>query len=126
MTPKTDIGRLKGRIIELMEQLPEFAKFKAFVAHDKSQRLICCRALPQPLKFNITFIEEGETTPRDNAKSYNIELKKTGELNTEDLTKYAPLFSHKRSISFAHYYILDTLMGTLRIKTSIPDGLSRR
>jgi hypothetical protein len=78
-----------------MEQHPDFAKFRGFVAHDKSQRLICCRPLPQPLAFKVVFIEEGETTPRDNAKTYNIELKKTedGELNTDDLTRYVTLYS---------------------------------
>ena len=87
ITPSTAIGRLKGRIFELLEQKPEFQKFKPFIAHDRSQRMVCPRALPQPLSFDITYIEEEETNPRPNAKTYTIEITKTGELHTDEMTK---------------------------------------
>lgn len=90
ITPKTDIGRLKGRVIELLvDTHPDFAKYRPFVAHDRSERMICCRALPQPLGFDVTFIEEGETRARTDAKKYHVEIVKTedGELDTDDLAK---------------------------------------
>lgn len=87
ITPATGIARLKARIFELLERKPEFQKFKPFIAHDRSQRLVCPRELPQPLSFDITYVEEEETEPRPNAKTYTVEITKTGELHTEEMNK---------------------------------------
>lgn len=87
ITPNTDIARLKGRIFELLERKPDFQKYKPFIAHDRSQRMVCPRALPQPLSFDITYVEEEETDPRPDAKKYTIEITKTGELHTDEMTK---------------------------------------
>jgi len=87
MTPSTNVGWLKGRIFELLERKPEFQKFKPFIAHDRSQRIVCPRALPQPLSFDIPYIEEEETSARPNAKTYTIDITKTGELHTDEMTK---------------------------------------
>jgi len=87
ITPTTGITRLKARIFELLERAPDFQKFKPYIAHDRSQRMVCPRELPQPLSFTITFIEEEETSPRPNAKTYTIEITKTGELQTEEMDK---------------------------------------
>lgn len=88
ITPKTDMARLKGRIIDSLEASPLYAPYKPFVAHDKSERLVAARALPQPLAIEVSFIEEGETTAQQNARKYRVEITKTGELDTNDLTKY--------------------------------------
>ena len=87
ITPKTDLARLKGRVFELLERKPEFQKFKSFIAHDRSQRMVCARELPQPLSFDITYVEEEETTPRPNAKTYKVEITKTAEWHTDEMTK---------------------------------------
>lgn len=87
ITPPTGIAWLKARIFELLEKKAEFQKFKPFIAHDRSQRMVCPRELPQPLSFDITFVEEEETEPRPNAKTYTIEITKTGELHTEEMSK---------------------------------------
>lgn len=87
ITPKMELARLKGRIFELLELNNDFQKFKPFIAHDRSQRIVCSRALPQPLSFDITYVEEEETTARPNAKTYTIEITKTGELHTDEMTK---------------------------------------
>jgi eukaryotic translation initiation factor 2C len=86
-SPKTDIARLKGRILELLEQSPQFAQYRQRVAHDKSEKLVSSIELPQPLGIDVTFIDEGETTPRANAKQYHLDIVKTAELDTNDLTK---------------------------------------
>ncbi|KAG8855769.1 hypothetical protein FRB91_001714, partial [Serendipita sp. 411] len=88
ITPKTDINRLKARILACLEDLPAFAQYKLDVAHDKSEKLVANRALPQPLDFEVTFVEEGETTPRPNAKTYKVEIVKTAELDTKQLTQH--------------------------------------
>ncbi len=87
VTPTMGIARLKARIFELLEKKAEFQKFKPFIAHDRSQRMVCPRELPQPLSFDITYVEEDETEPRPNAKTYTVEITKTGELHTEEMSK---------------------------------------
>lgn len=87
ITPKTDIARLKGRIIESLEMTPAFQKYKPFVAHDRSERMVCPRELPQPLEVDVTFIEEDDDKPRPNAKHYQVTITKTGQLDTNDLSK---------------------------------------
>jgi eukaryotic translation initiation factor 2C len=87
ITPKTDLARLKGRIIESLEQSPQYAQYKPFVAHDKSEKLVAARALPQPLIVEVNLIEEGETSARPNARKYRVEITKTVELDTNDLSK---------------------------------------
>jgi eukaryotic translation initiation factor 2C len=89
ITPKTDIGQLKGRIIELLEESPDFAAHRAHVAHDRSERMVSSRELPQPLAVDILFREEWEETARANAKQYRVAITLTedGELNTDDLNE---------------------------------------
>ena len=87
IAPTTGIARLKARIFELLEKKAEFQKFKPFIAHDRSQRMVCPRELPQPLSFDVTYVEEEETEPRPNAKTYAVEITKTGELHTEEMSK---------------------------------------
>lgn len=86
--PTTDIGRLKGRILDLLLASPQFTRFKAIVAHDRSERLIAARELPQPLSVDIRFVEEGETQASAKAKTYTVKVTKTGELNTDALHKH--------------------------------------
>jgi eukaryotic translation initiation factor 2C len=87
ITPKLEVARLKDRVFELLERKPEFQKFKPYIAHDRSQRMVCPRELPQPLSIDVTYVEEEETSPRPNAKTYTIEITKTGELHTDEMTK---------------------------------------
>lgn len=85
--PTKGVARLKARIFELLERNPEFQKFKPFIAHDRSQRMVCPRELPQPLSFKIMYVEEEETEPRPNAETYTVEITKTAELHTEEMNK---------------------------------------
>ena len=87
IAPATGIARLKARIFELLEKKAEFQKFKPFIAHDRSQRMVCPRELPQPLSFDVPYVEEEETEARPNAKTYTVEINKTGELHTEEMSK---------------------------------------
>jgi hypothetical protein len=87
ITPKTELQRLKGRIIESLEQSPQYAQYKPFVAHDKSQKLVAARALPQPLVVEVSLIEEGESVAGPKAKKFKVEITKTGELDTNDLSR---------------------------------------
>jgi len=85
--PETGLKRFKSRIIECLERLPQYAQYKPYVAHDKTEKMVAARELPQPLVFDVTFIEEGETSARENAKRFNVEIIKTAERDTSDLEK---------------------------------------
>ncbi|KAK7436896.1 hypothetical protein VKT23_018916 [Stygiomarasmius scandens] len=86
--PTTDIKRLKKRIFELLEQCPQGQQFIRHIAHDKSRRLVSAKRLPQPLSIPITFVEDGEPGPRQNAKVYTVSIKFARELNPNELIQY--------------------------------------
>jgi len=89
ITPKTEIGEVKGRIIELLEESPDFAAHRAHIAHDRSERMVSSRKLPQPLALDILFRDEWEATARQGAKQYHVAITEVenGELNTDDLNE---------------------------------------
>ncbi|KAH7919917.1 Piwi-domain-containing protein [Leucogyrophana mollusca] len=90
VTPTTDIKRLRGRIMWLLERSnhPEWRNYVPFIAHDRSERLVSAKKLPQPLDVPITFYEEGETQPRPNAKVYTVSIEFTRELDTTQISQY--------------------------------------
>ncbi|KAF9074291.1 Piwi domain-containing protein [Rhodocollybia butyracea] len=86
--PKTDINRLKERIISLLEQTTAFRPFLPHVAHDKSSRLVSAKQLPQPLDIPVPYYEEGASGPKSNATVYIVSIKLTRELDPDRLTNY--------------------------------------
>ncbi|RDB21860.1 Protein argonaute 1B [Hypsizygus marmoreus] len=88
ITPKTDINRLKIRIFQLLELSPVCTPLLPYIAHDRSQRLVAARKLPQPLDIQVPFYDDHETGPDANAKVYNVSIKFERELDTSQLTKY--------------------------------------
>lgn len=87
ITPKTDINRLKTRIFQLLEQSPACAPHAGYIAHDRSERLVSARRLPQPLDVQVPFYDEGMTGPREGATVYNVSIIFSRELDTTQLTK---------------------------------------
>ncbi|KAJ7471966.1 argonaute-like protein [Mycena latifolia] len=88
ITPKTDINRLKARIFFLLEQSAVCRPLLNHIAHDRSQRLVSARKLPQPLNIAVPYYEDGEAGPRANATVYTVSITFDKELDTESLTKY--------------------------------------
>ncbi|KAJ6558191.1 ribonuclease H-like domain-containing protein [Mycena capillaripes] len=88
ITPKTDINRLKARIFFLLEQSAACQPFLGHIAHDRSQRLVSAKKLPQPLDISVPFYEDGETGPRAGATVYTVAIKFDKELDVGSLTKY--------------------------------------
>ncbi|KAJ7641512.1 argonaute-like protein [Roridomyces roridus] len=86
--PKTDINRLKARIFTLLEESPACRPFLGHIAHDRSQRLISARALPQPLDVVVPFCEEGENAPRPGAIVYTVSIKLDKVLDVTELTRH--------------------------------------
>ncbi|TDL21938.1 Piwi-domain-containing protein [Rickenella mellea] len=88
ITPKTDVGRLKKRIFELLEGSVDLAPFLHDIAHDRSQRVVSRRKLPDPFVINVPFYEDGEGQPRPGARVYEVEICDPRELNSKDLDRY--------------------------------------
>lgn len=87
ITPKTDINRLKIRIFHLMERSPICVPHLPFIAHDRSQRVVSARKLPQPLDIPVPFFDDDETGPRPGATVYMVSIKFDRELDLTEMTK---------------------------------------
>lgn len=88
ITPVATVRRLKRRIFELLEMDPAWAPYKVGVAHDYSAKLIACRPLPQPLRFEIAYYDDDEEGPRENARTFNLEFTFTQNIDLSSLTSY--------------------------------------
>ena len=76
----------RARVMELVERAPAFAPYVPHIAHDRSQRLVSARALPQPLEVEITYSEEdGEVDPKP--MKFTVEMKYLGEIRTSTLER---------------------------------------
>lgn len=94
--PAVAIRRIKRRIFELLEQLPEYARYKGGVAHDFGQKLIASRRLPQPLAFDVPFYDEDEGGPREGGKTYNVEISFIQDIDLGQLMRYDSVITQKR------------------------------
>ncbi|KAJ7915685.1 argonaute-like protein [Mycena leptocephala] len=88
ITPKTNFNRLKARIFFLLEQSDVCKPLLGYIAHDRSQRLVSARELPQPLDIAVPFYEDGESGPKPGGTVYTVSIKFDKELDVESLTKY--------------------------------------
>ncbi|KAF9817896.1 hypothetical protein IEO21_03090 [Rhodonia placenta] len=78
----------KARILQILENHPQFAPYANQVAHDRSQRLVSVVKLPQPLSIQVQYIEEGETVPQNNALVFTVDIKFIRELDNNGMNKY--------------------------------------
>ncbi|KAJ8091756.1 hypothetical protein PM082_020991 [Marasmius tenuissimus] len=88
VSPEAGVRRVRSRILRLLEARPLFAPYVNHIAHDGSQRLVSSRQLSQPLSVEVPFLEEGETSPRRDARTYTVSIGFVRSLDTNDLTKY--------------------------------------
>lgn len=88
-TSKSESGPMKGRIIELLEESPDFDDYRGHIAHDSSEKMVSSRKLPQPLTIDITYRDDGEKSARPDAKRYTVSLVEVenNELDTDLLTE---------------------------------------
>lgn len=87
ISPNTTVRRVKRRIFELLEELPQYATFKRMVAHDFGAMLIAAKKLPQPITFDVVFYEEDEGGPHEHSKTYNIEFIYIQDIDLSVLTR---------------------------------------
>jgi hypothetical protein len=85
--PKTDINRLKARIFYLLEQNALCKPLLGHIAHDRSQRLVSSKKLPQPLEIKVPFYDDGELAPKPGATVYTVSIKFDKQLDMSNLTR---------------------------------------
>ncbi|KAI0668264.1 Piwi-domain-containing protein [Trametes maxima] len=88
ISPKAQAkGDRRERILELVEQHPIFSSFTQHVAHDRSQRLVSARQLPQPLSVSVRYLEVDQNDD-PNALSFTVDFKFQRELTMSTLNEY--------------------------------------
>ncbi|THG98015.1 hypothetical protein EW026_g4090 [Hermanssonia centrifuga] len=89
ITPKADLrGPRKARILELFEGSPLCAPHLGYIAHDRSERLVSSKMLPQPFSVELPFSEQGAPPPGPNAPVYTVELKFVRALTPSEMNQY--------------------------------------
>ncbi|KAI0370698.1 Piwi-domain-containing protein [Pilatotrama ljubarskyi] len=80
-------GDRRARILELVEQSPALSEFKQYIAHDRSQRLVSSRQLPQPLSVAVRYLEVDQADD-PNALTFTVDIKFQRELHMTTLNEY--------------------------------------
>ncbi|GBE83588.1 hypothetical protein SCP_0506430 [Sparassis crispa] len=91
IAPGVTIRRVKRRIFQLAEQLPDWiqAGMQGRVAHDFSSKLISIAKLPQPLTMKILFTDEDEDEQQNRpSKEYTLTFKYIQDIETQSLVSY--------------------------------------
>ncbi|KAI5116017.1 hypothetical protein M0805_004388 [Coniferiporia weirii] len=101
ITPPVTVRRVKRRIFELLEQQADYARFKTGVAHDFGAKLIASKRLPQPLTFNVAYFDEDESKPRENGKTYAVEIIFIQDIDLSTLTSHLSGDPNYREIDVA-------------------------
>ena len=87
ISPKAQAkGDRRARIMQLVEESPQFSQYVRHVAHDRTQRMVSAQKLPQPLEIPIRYREEDQQDD-PNALTFTVEIKFLGELNTSTLVQ---------------------------------------
>jgi len=87
ITPKKALGDRKARIFQLLERSALCQPHLAYIAHDKSERLVSARQLPQPLDINIRYTDFDGVPIPDDAPTYQVSIIFQDELRSQDLTR---------------------------------------
>jgi eukaryotic translation initiation factor 2C len=83
--PKSQKSRVKRRVLALFEQSTAVRPYVHKIAHDGVQRLVAAERLPQPLRGNVEYFEDGDDGPPPHADRYSVEVKFSRELATAPL-----------------------------------------
>jgi hypothetical protein len=97
---RSNIREVRSRIFQLLEESPQCRQYKPHIAHDRSQRLISAKELPQPLTVQIQFYEEGESGPGSNATTYQVTIQFERTLDMKDVDRCVLLDNLNSHIQF--------------------------
>lgn len=85
ITPDKSLGNRKARLFQLLERNPLYRVHASYVAHDKSERLVSAKPLPQPLDFEVTYSDYDDTQP---GELYMISIKFDKVIDIADMSRY--------------------------------------
>ncbi|EPQ53315.1 argonaute-like protein [Gloeophyllum trabeum ATCC 11539] len=82
------VGGEKRRLFDLIEMQSQYQAHRNYIAHDRSERLVSAKKLPDPLSLRIPYFEDGEQGPRQGAKVYTVDITFQRDLDMRQLTEY--------------------------------------
>ena len=89
--PETKIKRIRKRLLQILEDAPEYRPYKNDVAHDWSEKLVAAKILPcpnnRPLEISVKLFDEDEKAPSEDAKAYTISITYVNEINSDTLNR---------------------------------------
>ncbi|KAF8881571.1 argonaute-like protein [Infundibulicybe gibba] len=88
ISPTQNINALKIRIFQLLELSPQFKPHLGYIAHDRSQRIVSARKLPQPLDIPVPFYDDHQQGPGPNPTVYTVSIRHDRELDMGRLNDY--------------------------------------
>lgn len=87
MNPKADVKNIRARLFDLLENSAQCAPHMGYIAHDRSERLVSKKELPQPLDITIPFYDEGLSGPQPGGSVYTVSIEYSGTLDPDELNK---------------------------------------
>lgn len=84
ISPEKGLGNRKERLFQLLERHPVYKTLAPHVAHDKSQRLVSAKQLPQPLDFEVVYSDYDDT---DDSQTYVISVKFDKVIDISDISR---------------------------------------
>lgn len=95
--PEVKIKRVRRRLLQILEDSPEYQPHKDLVAHDWSEKLVAAKRLPdssQPLHVKVRLFDEDEQGPGEDAKTYTITITFVEEINADNLNRSKARYSN--------------------------------
>jgi len=77
---------LRARIFQVLEQQAKFVPHLSYIAHDKSQRIVSARELPQPLVITVTLDDGPQQSQPPPRQQGGKGQKKMGQKSPETFT----------------------------------------
>ncbi|KAF7986868.1 hypothetical protein HWV62_12604 [Athelia sp. TMB] len=88
MNPKADVKNIRARLFDLLENSAQCAPHMGYIAHDRSERLVSKKELPQPLDITIPFYDEGLSGPQPGGSVYTVSIEYSGTLDPDELNRF--------------------------------------
>lgn len=86
--PEAEKEGIKIRIFELLELQPSYQPYLPHTVHDRAQRIVSGKELPQPLVITVRYYDESQDGPSSNADDYTVVIRLEQVLDTSELTRY--------------------------------------
>ncbi len=88
--PQDFLRKHKERLFELIEEHPQVAPHRAYIAHDRGTRLVSAKKFAD-LTLSVPIFEKGQNGPQKNADVYRVSVVFKRELLMKDMDQYVIL-----------------------------------